>query len=103
MIPFVGENSVILFRHLSLDEVKPGMMVVFQDHAGDNVVHMVHRITHEGLVTKGHNNFRTDPDRVTQKNLLGAVVAVLHAQSIPSETLYAGNGQRLQTAYGKSN
>ena len=101
MKPLLGENSLIVFRPIAAESVQAGMLVVFMDQDGDRVVHQAVSQDETGWTTKGIKNWKNDPDKVTDGNLLGAVVAVMHSKDAPRRQVFTGTGRPLEFAMGK--
>lgn len=101
MTPLLGRNSLILYRPVLAREVSRGMLVVFIDQAGDRVVHQAVRRENGKWITKGLNNWKADPEPLSDANLLGAVVAVMHADASPDRMVFTGSGAPLEYALGK--
>ena len=101
MEPAINHNDLIIFLPQA-DKLEPGMIILFQNPDGINILHRILEITEDGcLLTKGDNNFYIDysltPDgkgfRTCQSNvkgryvgkipLLGAAVRFLRNLSAP--------------------
>jgi signal peptidase I len=78
MEPFFGNNSILVINKTDFDALRPGMMVVYRDAAGDFVAHRVIEHTSIGWTVMGQNNDKKDPGLVTSDNYQGTVFCMLH-------------------------
>lgn len=78
MIPHYGSHSLLIVQKAPLHALRPGMIAVFEDSAGDRVGHLVAEVHEGGISTKGVRSYSTDPGKLTQSNFLGIVTAVMH-------------------------
>ncbi len=81
MEPQFGKNSVILTAPTEFKDLRPGMLVVYQDSFGDMVAHRLIQNTAKGWIAKGYNNHDVDPGLVTSANLQGVIFGVLNYKS----------------------
>ena len=80
MLPFFGDGSVLVVTSLSAVQVKPGMVVVYQNRFGDTVAHRVIAPTLDGgWVVRGYNNAEADTTIVNEGNLMGVVYATFYS------------------------
>lgn len=96
---FYGDNSLLVVQNASIEDIRVGMMVVYQSTSGELVAHKV--LQHEGtqLRTKGTANWSMDPMPVTNEMLLGVVFCVFHADKSPAGEVYSSNGAPLPVAH----
>lgn len=78
MEPFFGNNSLLVINKTDFDALRPGMLVVYKDAAGDFVAHRVIEHTSTGWTVMGQNNDKKDPGLVTSDNYQGSVFCLLH-------------------------
>ncbi len=95
MEPLFGEGSLLLVEKASINQIRPGMVVVYRDSSGMLVAHNVERVEITGVQAKGINNSAADPELVTTENLIGVVFGYLHTRNAPDR-------DSLPVAVGKS-
>jgi len=78
MEPHFGKNSMLLIDKCDFSDLRVGMMVIYQDAAGDFVAHRLVERTGTGWVAKGQNNEKNDPTLVTLDNFQGVVFGIVH-------------------------
>ncbi|KAF0093500.1 MAG: hypothetical protein E1N59_2769 [Puniceicoccaceae bacterium 5H] len=93
MEPFYGGNSLLIVQQADTTHLQPGMIAVYRDAAGDLVGHQVLR-TGEKIEAKGANNAVVDPSPITDANLVGIVVGMMHASGTAANDLQVVNGKR---------
>lgn len=87
MYPHYGSHSLLLVKDTPIDAIRAGMMVLYIDAEGDRVAHLVDRVEGSQLRTRGAHTKEVDPTPVSQENLLGIVIGVMHsARNSPIET-----------------
>lgn len=86
MEPEILKGDLILFKSAKYENLKKGDIIVFvagdgfgEQMKGQNIVHRVHEITPDGIITKGDNNTSSDKDMVTADNFIG--VCTSHSTS----------------------
>jgi len=80
MLPFLGDGSVLVIKNLSSVQVKPGMVVVYENRFGETVAHrVVAPATEGGWVVRGYNNAQIDSTVVDEANLTGVVYATFYS------------------------
>lgn len=79
MAPHYGEGSVLVVDRMPFEQLRPGMMVVFQDRDGDWVGHWLVSRDESGWRTQGANNGSMDPDTLTPERYRGVIFGVLNA------------------------
>ncbi|WP_309398807.1 hypothetical protein [Cerasicoccus maritimus] len=90
MAPYFGNGSVLLVDEAPMSKLKPGMMVVFEDEAGDLVGHWLMRNEDGRWITRGVNNRRDDPGSLNAHNYRGVIFGVLNsAGEDPAGLAYA--------------
>lgn len=77
MEPFIQDGDLIIVQSSGYEAVGEGMMVVFIDHEGDQVVHSIREKTPDGFIIGGINNPQADPGRVDANNFVGVVIGIL--------------------------
>lgn len=93
MEPFFGGNSLLLVQTARVESLQPGMIAVYRDAEGDLVGHQVVQAGAE-VVAKGANNTDRDPATITEANLVGVVVGMLHAADPVASSLPTVHGKR---------
>jgi len=78
MLPFFGNGAVLVMKPISVANLQPGMVVVYQNRFGEAVAHRVLSAIEGGWLVQGYNNDRADSTRVDQSNLRGVVYAIFH-------------------------
>lgn len=96
---FFGDDSLIIVQETSIDEVLPGMMVVYRTSEGELISHTV--VAHNGttLTTKGASNWNVDPEPVTAEMIVGTIFAVFHTAGAPEGEVLASDGSAIPTAF----
>lgn len=79
MTPYYGAGSVLLVERAPFDELRPGMMVVFRDEAGDLVGHWLVRRENGQWITQGVNNGAPDPRPLIESAYQGVIFGVLRS------------------------
>ena len=78
MLPFFGDGAILVMKPISVVDLRPGMVVVYQNRFGEAVAHRVLSAIEGGWRVHGYNNDRADSTRVDQSNLRGVVYAIFH-------------------------
>ncbi len=100
MLPYFGEDSVLLVKPAPSATLKAGMVVVYSNRFGETVAH---RITggnaNTGWMVQGYNNNAADSTVVNDANLIGTVYATLFAMNTAAatDTSYAVNTLAMNT------
>jgi hypothetical protein len=81
MLPHYGENSLMLVAPATVAGLRPGMLAVYRDAAGDLVGHMVTAASTVAANTRGVNAGRTDPEAIVADNLVGVIVGIFHTRA----------------------
>lgn len=81
MLPYFGDGAVLVVRSMSVDALKPGMVVVYRNRFGETVAHRIESRTAAGWTVKGANNAAIDSTPVTAENLLGTVYVTLYSDA----------------------
>ncbi|HEY0944422.1 MAG TPA: signal peptidase I [Opitutaceae bacterium] len=80
MLPFFGDGSVLVVKGLSAAQVRPGMVVVYQNRFGETVAHrVIAPAPGGGWVVRGYNNAEADTTIVDEANLVGVVYATFYS------------------------
>lgn len=81
MLPFFGDGAVLVVKTtVAAQNLRPGMLVIYENHLGERVVHRVEDHDRNGnWVVRGWNNVQSDSTRVSDRNLIGVVYATFHA------------------------
>jgi len=78
MKPLFKPGDLLCARRVSWEEITVGDVVIFSSsHRLDRVGYIVHRVVslkQDGLITQGDNNFLSDEQIVSERNLIGLVV-----------------------------
>jgi len=78
MLPFFGNGAVLVLRQMPAAQLRPGMLVVYTNNAGESVAHRIVAADGAGWIVQGYNNDQADSTRVTDANLHGVVYATFH-------------------------
>ncbi len=81
MLPYFGDGAVLVLRSMSVDALKPGMVVVYRNRFGETVAHRIESRTAAGWTVKGANNSAADSTLVTADNLMGTVYVTLYSDA----------------------
>ena len=81
MLPFFGSGAVLVIRSVSVEKLKPGMVVVYRNRFNETVAHRVVAQSGAGNIVQGYNNDRADSTAVDAANLLGVVYATFYSES----------------------
>ncbi len=73
MEPIYLEGTAVVIRVGGFENLRPGMPVVYRDHRGVAVAHMVVSRKDGGWVVAGLNNLGCDTDLVTEDNFVGVI------------------------------
>ena len=79
MLPFFGEGSVVIVKKIAAEQLRAGMVVVYQNRFGETVAHRLIAATSEGWTAQGFNNSAVDSTVVNSQNMLGVVYATFHS------------------------
>lgn len=79
MTPHYGDNAVLVVSKINYRSLRPGMIVVYRDQAGDLVGHTLVAMNADGWIARGQNNRINDPHPVTPENLVGVIFGVFHS------------------------
>ena len=74
MLPLYPDRTVIVVQRLPMDQLRPGMTVVFVGVQGRPVAHTLVAKTAHGWTAKGMANDYIDLTRVGEQNYLGTVI-----------------------------
>ncbi len=99
MLPFFGNGAVLVLRQMPAAQLQPGMLVVYTNHAGENVAHRIVAADGAGWIVQGYNNDQADSTRVTDANLHGVVYATFHAAA-PSPAMASSDTLQLAALQG---
>lgn len=92
MLPYFGQDSVLLVKPTPSASLKPGQVVVYKSNFGETVAHrIIGGDAINGWVVKGYNNATADSTRVTDANLIGTVYVTLFATKGPMMLASAGD------------
>ena len=95
MLPYYGDNSVLIIETASYNKLKMGMSVVYRDSNGDLVGHLLQVKFGNDWYARGFNNKKQDPQVVTERNYVGVIFGILSGNS-STEGI---SGQRSNTNY----
>jgi len=73
MEPVYLEGTAVVIRVGGFEELRPGKLVVYRDHRGVSVAHMVVARKDGGWVVAGLNNLGNDIELVTEDNFVGVI------------------------------
>jgi hypothetical protein len=90
MLPLYPNHTVIVVQRQSMNELRPGMTVVFIGDSGRPVAHTLVAKTSRGWTAQGVGNSYVDRTTVRSNNYLGTVVrAFLPVNHGPTDSLVA--------------
>ncbi len=95
MLPYYGDNSVLIIETASYNKLKMDMSVVYRDRNGDLVGHLLQEKFGNDWYARGFNNKKQDPQVVTERNYVGVIFGILSGLSGGEGT----GGQRSNTNY----
>lgn len=101
MVPHYGDGSVLVVDALPFENLRPGMIAVFKDAAGDWVGHFIQARGAEGWITRGINNSRADAAELTESNYHGVIFGVLNSAGADAAGLALAQGHGIPTVIGK--
>ena len=99
MLPYYGDNSVLIIETASYNKLKMGMSVVYRDSNGDLVGHLLQVKFGNDWYVRGFNNKKQDPQVVTERNYVGVIFGILSGNSGTEGTTEGISGQRSNTNY----
>ncbi len=79
MLPFFGDGSVIIVKKIAAEQLRAGMVVVYQNRVGETVAHRLVASTAAGWTAQGYNNGSADTTVVNEANLKGVVYGTFHS------------------------
>lgn len=79
MLPFFGDGSVVIVKKIAAEQLRAGMVVVYQNRFGDTVAHRLVAPTAGGWTAQGYNNASADTTVVSGANLMGVVYGTFHS------------------------
>ncbi len=88
MLPFYRDGTVLVVRTVTMNELGPGMTVIFTGDTGALVAHTLLENTATGWRAMGVGNREADCTRVNRVNLVGVVVKA-YAPPLPGRTVAA--------------
>ena len=78
MKPVMGDNTILIIKRLSFEDLKEGMIVAYRGDKSNPVVHqLILKIKDRGIV-KGWNNRIVDEVMVTEDNLIGVILGMVY-------------------------
>jgi len=87
MAPLYSSNSVLVVEIADYEKLQVGMIVVYRDASGDLIAHSLITKKENGWTAKGVNNRKSDPEQVTEANLVGLIFGVFTAAAAPENTI----------------
>lgn len=79
MLPFFGDGSVVIVKKIAAEQLRAGMVVVYQNRLGETVAHRLVAQTSGGWTAQGYNNASADTTVVNATNLTGVVYGTFHS------------------------
>jgi signal peptidase I len=79
MLPFFGDGSVVIVKKIAANQLREGMVVVYQNRFGETVAHRIVNSVSTGFVVQGYNNAAIDTTVVNDANLIGVVYVTFHS------------------------
>jgi signal peptidase I len=77
MHPTIKSGEYIVYQSVSIEELKPGDIIVFIDRrSGEKICHRVDSIESGLIKAKGDNNRFRDRGMITSENLIGRVTHI---------------------------
>ena len=77
MLPYYGDNSVLIVETASYNKLQMGMSVIYRDSNGDLVGHLLQGKSGNDWYARGFNNKKQDPQLVTERNYVGVIFGIL--------------------------
>ncbi len=99
MLPYFGDNAVIVVRKIEPARVRVGMIAVYVNRFGEKVAHRVIGAVDGGWQVKGYNNDRPDSTVVNAGNLLGIVYATFNSVGRAPVAIAAASLPAVETVY----
>ena len=83
MEPVYLEGTAVVIRVGGFENLRPGLPVVYRDHRGVAVAHMVVAHKDGGWVAVGLNNDGCDVDLITEDNFVGVITQAFASKTGP--------------------
>lgn len=83
----MGDNTILIIKPVSFDELDEGMIVAYRDKDANRIVHQSVLKADVNGIAKGWNNKVVDDEYVTKDNLIGVVLGVLYYENNEDEDL----------------
>lgn len=94
MLPHYGDNTLLMVKNASLNDLKPGMIAVYQTSDNELVGHSVMSVSSREATVRGSNNSRIDPEIINDNNLVGIVMGSFHTKESTNGDLPVVLGKR---------
>ena len=101
MLPFYGENTILIVETTAYHKLGKGMSVVYRDNQGDLVGHTLRVKIGNEWYAQGFNNKNQDPQMVTERNFVGVIFGVISGEKSSEESIWNGSSSSFPTVHGK--
>lgn len=79
MAPLYGDNTILVITPIAFEDLEQGMIVAYRSKTGQRIVHRIQFKQGNKWIAQGINNSESDPEPVTEENLIGVVYGVFNA------------------------
>ena len=83
MEPIYASGTALVVTPCAFQQLRRGMSVVYVNHNGQGVAHVLKGKIHDGWIAQGTNNPLEDQDLVTEANLVGVVTQAYASADTP--------------------
>jgi hypothetical protein len=84
MEPIYPSDTALVVEPCAFQRLRRGMPVVYVNHNGQGVAHVLNGKVHDGWIAQGANNPRVDQDLVTEANLVGVITQAYTSGDLPA-------------------
>jgi len=89
MAPLYPSGTVLVISRVSFDQLQRGATVIYRNHEGRPIAHVLVSLSRKGWRTAGLNNPHLDEESVSSENLLGVVLsAYTPVDLLPPDSLH---------------
>ena len=83
MEPVYASGTALVVMPCAFGQLRPGLSVVYVNHNGQGVAHVLKGKVHDGWIAQGANNALEDQDLVTASNLVGVITQAYASVDLP--------------------
>jgi hypothetical protein len=83
MEPIYASGTALVVTPCAFQQLRRGMSVVYVNHNGQGVAHVLKGKIHDGWIAQGTNNPLEDQDLVTEANLVGVITQAYASADTP--------------------